>query len=79
MFLLRLRAIRRYVFPLIPMDWLNLINIQVKIWKDLDGRWTPVMVIKTADAATAVAFSPTDFDQRHALDGKVFITLWLAC
>lgn len=37
---------------------------QVKIWNNLDGKWTPVKVLKTAEAATAVAFSPTDFDQR---------------
>lgn len=41
----------------------------------MDRKWTSVKVIKTIDAATAVAFSPPDYDQRYALDRKAFITL----
>lgn len=43
----------------------------------MQGKWTAVTVIKTADAATAVAFSPTDYDQRYALDGKEINVLTL--
>jgi len=31
----------------------------------VEGKWTSAEVIKTAEAATAVAFSPTDCDQRR--------------
>lgn len=45
----------------------------MKIWKNQEGRWTSVVVIKTVEAATAVAFSPTDSDQRYA-SGRLVLT-----
>ena len=36
------------------------------MWNKQGGKWTSIAVIKTAEAATAVAFSPTDYDERYA-------------